>query len=257
MEFKEGIYEDLDYPTYASIPAWRSHDLTTIIKCPFTWKYQREINESPALLEGRVQHTVFLEHHKFDDEFALEPIVDRRTKAGKEEHAAWLTTIGDRTPCKQDLYDVCMERREVVKDYIPASDHRVELTVCFYIAGQPCKCKIDWYTGTEVWDLKTCRDASPRGFKSAVNNFRYYMQAAFYLTGCQNSGLRADRFMFLAQEKTHPYPYGVYGLSNQVIELGKSRNEQAMALAMRCEQAGEFKPYNTQSPIEFELDDIY
>ena len=85
MKFQIGIYEDLDYETYASIPAWRSHDLTTLIKCPYSWKHQKPISESPALLEGRVQHTVFLEHEKFLDEFAIEPIVDRRTKAGKEE----------------------------------------------------------------------------------------------------------------------------------------------------------------------------
>jgi hypothetical protein len=59
MDFKVGIYEDLDYPTYDSIPAWRSHDLSAIAKCPFTWKNQ-VFNNSPALLEGRVQHTAFL-----------------------------------------------------------------------------------------------------------------------------------------------------------------------------------------------------
>ena len=71
MKFQIGIYEDLDYETYASIPAWRSHDLTTLIKCPYSWKHQKPITESPALLEGRVQHTVFLEHDKFDDEFVI------------------------------------------------------------------------------------------------------------------------------------------------------------------------------------------
>ena len=55
MEFKEGIYENLDYPTYDSIPAWRSHDLTDISKCPFTWKHKVFDSESPALLEGRAQ----------------------------------------------------------------------------------------------------------------------------------------------------------------------------------------------------------
>jgi len=118
MDFKEGIYEDLDYPTYDSIPAWRSHDLTSIAKCPFTWK-NRTFNNSPALLEGRVQHTVFLEHHKFFDEFAIEPPVDKRTKAGKAEYAEWLEDLGDKTPCKQDMYDICMERREVVSEIYP------------------------------------------------------------------------------------------------------------------------------------------
>ena len=41
MEFKEGIYENLDYPTYDSIPAWRSHDLTSIAKCPLLLSVRR------------------------------------------------------------------------------------------------------------------------------------------------------------------------------------------------------------------------
>ena len=94
MEFKEGIYENLDYPTYDSIPAWRSHDLTSIAKCPFTWK-NRTFNNSPALFEGRVMHTVFLEHYKFAEEFAIEPPVDRRTKVGKAEYAEWLEELGE------------------------------------------------------------------------------------------------------------------------------------------------------------------
>ena len=69
MEFKVGIYEDIPYEEYASVPAFRSHDLTSVIKCPFSWKNKKDMVQTPALLEGRVQHTVFLEHHKFDEEF--------------------------------------------------------------------------------------------------------------------------------------------------------------------------------------------
>ena len=32
----------------------------------------------------------------------------------------------------------------------------------------------------QIWDLKTCRD-TPCGFRSAINNFGYYQQAAYYL----------------------------------------------------------------------------
>ena len=257
MDFKPGIYEDLDYPTYASIPAWRSHDLTTLIKCPYTWKYQREIKESPALLEGRVQHTVFLEHDKFEDEFAIEPNVDRRTKAGKQEYAEWLATLGDRTPCKLDLYELCMERREVVREYIPKMEHGVELTLVFNWCGQPCKAKLDWYTGTDVWDLKTCRDASPRGFRAAVNSFKYYQQAAFYLAACDFVGLPAEKFYFLAQEKAHPYCYGVYTLSDEAIQYGHARNEQALALGMDAKGRNDLRPYGLQDPVEFTADELY
>ena len=255
MEFKVGIYEDLDYPTYDSIPAWRSHDLSAIAKCPFTWKNQT-FNNSPALLEGRVQHTVFLEHHKFFDEFAIEPAVDKRTKAGKAEYAEWLEDLGDKTACKQDLYDICMERREVVSEFIPKPEHGVELTLCWIWNGQPCKGKLDWHTGTDIWDFKTCRDASPRGFRSAINTFRYHQQAAYYLAGCKAVGLPTEKFYFLAQEKAHPYPFGVYTLSDEAIAYADAQNEQAMAVGIKCREQDLYLPYNQQGIKEFGLTDL-
>ena len=256
-EFKVGVYEDMSYEEYAEIPAWRSHDLTTLIKCPYQWKNKRDISESPALLEGRVQHTVFGELHKFDDEFAIEPIVDRRTKAGKEEYADWLEGVAGRTPIKQDLYDVCMERREVLKDFVPKPEHKVELVMCWEWHGEPCKGRMDWYTGTDVWDLKTCRDASPRGFRSAINTFRYYQQAAYYLNGARSAGLRADKFYFLAIEKQYPYPYGVYTLSDEAIAFGDARNEQAIDIAHKCFESESWAPYNNTGVTEFNVDELW
>ena len=255
MEFKEGIYEDLDYPTYDSIPAWRSHDLTSIAKCPFTWK-NRTFNNSPALLEGRVQHTVFLEHHKFFDEFAIEPPVDRRTKAGKQEYAEWLEDLGDKTPCKQDMEEKGRERGEGGEEGRPEPNHRVELTLCWMWNGQPCKGKLDWHTGTDIWDLKTCRDASPRGFRSAINTFRYHQQAAYYLAGCRAVGLPTEKFYFLAQEKAAPYPYCVYTLSDEAIAYADAQNEQAMAIGIKCREQDLYLPYNQEGIKEFGLADL-
>ena len=240
MEFKEGIYENLDYPTYDSIPAWRSHDLTSIAKCPFTWK-NRTFNNSPALFEGRVMHTVFLEHYKFAEEFAIEPPVDRRTKVGKAEYAEWLEELGDKDPVKQDLYDTCMERREVVSDYIPKGKHHVELTLCWIWNG---------------WDYKSCRDASPRGFRSAINTFRYHQQAAYYLAGCRAVGLPTEKFYFLAQEKQAPYPFGVYTLSDEAIAYADAQNEQAMAIGIKCREQDLYLPYNQEGIKEFGLADL-
>ena len=106
MNFEVGVYDDIPYEVYQDIEAYRSHDLTTVIRCPYTWKNQT-FNNSPALLEGRVQHTVFLEHHNFDKEFVIEPSVDKRTKVGKAEYQEFLETVGDRTPIKEDLYNTC------------------------------------------------------------------------------------------------------------------------------------------------------
>ena len=136
-EFKVGVYEDLTYEEYAEIPAFRSHDLTAVIKCPYSWKNKKDIEQTPALLEGRVQHTVFLEHHKFDEEFVIQPKIDRRTKAGKEEYDDFVAAMGNRTAITQEMYDTCMQRREIVKDYIPKATDKVEHTLVFEWHGQP------------------------------------------------------------------------------------------------------------------------
>ena len=257
-EFKPGVYDGLTYEEYAAIPAWRSHDLTELIKCPYRWRNKHDISESPALLEGRVQHTVFSELEKFDDEFVIEPAVDRRTKIGKEAYADWLDTVGNRTPIKQDLFDVCMERRTVLSDYIPKQSDKVELVICWEWHGEPCKGRMDWYTGTDIWDLKTTRDASPRGFRSSINSFRYYQQAAYYLNGARSVGLRADKFYFLAVEKAHPYPFGVYTLSDEAIAFGDARNEQALKIGLECLETDVFTPFNAHhNVVEFGADELY
>jgi hypothetical protein len=94
MKFEVGIYDDIPYEQYAEIPAFRSHDLTSVIKCPYSWKNKKDMVQTPALLEGRVQHTVFLEHHKFDEEFVIQPKIDRRTKAGREEYEDFMASVG-------------------------------------------------------------------------------------------------------------------------------------------------------------------
>jgi hypothetical protein len=186
MKFRPGIHEDLTYEEYDSIPAYRSHDLTAVTRCPYTWKNKPKMETTPALLEGKV-----------------------------------------------------------------------ELTCCFTWHGQPFKCRFDWYDGEYVWDLKTCRDASPRGFKQAVNNFNYHLQAALYLDACSSLNLNTKGFRFLAQEKQEPYPYAIYTISSEGLEYARSKNEQALELILECKKSGDYKPYNLNNVQVIELGDLY
>ena len=258
MEFKEGVYEDLPFEVYNEIPAYRASDLKQVEQCVYTWKHRSGFSESPALLEGRVQHTVFLEHHKFDDEFVIQPNLDKRTKVGKEAYEDFKATIGDKTAITQDMYDVCMDRRRVVKDLIPNGENdKTELTVCYMLHGHPFKSRFDWYDGKHVWDLKTARDASPRGFKQAINNFKYHMQASLYVDACKVLGLPVDGFSFLAQEKAHPYPYAIYTMSDEALEYGRAKNEQALNMLLEAKKNDSYKPYNLEGVQIVELHDLY
>ena len=48
------------------------------------------------------------------------------------------------------------------------------------------------------------------------------MQGSLYVDACKAVGLPANGFSFLAQEKTHPYPYGVYELSDEALVYGQA-----------------------------------
>ena len=108
-------------------------------------------------------------------------------------------------------------------------------------------------------DLKTCRDASPRGFRRSISTFRYYQQAAFYLTAARAAGLRADRFWFLAQEKAHPFPHQWYTLSGAAIEYGDQQNEQALALGLDIRGGAQApRAFNIEDDwVEFDADDLF
>jgi hypothetical protein len=76
------------------------------------------------------------------------------------------------------------------------------------------------------------------------------------LAGCRAVGLPTEKFYFLAQEKTHPYPFAVYTLSEEAIAYGDAQNEQALSVGLACEEAGIYRPYNVEGVTEFGLADL-
>jgi hypothetical protein len=73
-----------------------------------------------------------------------------------------------------------------------------------------------------IIDLKTTTDASPKGFQKSLVNFRYYVQAAWYLDVVElATGKRPDGFLFVAVEKQRPFSTGVYVADEEMIKIGR------------------------------------
>lgn len=84
-------------------------------------------------------------------------------------------------------------------------------------------------------DLKTCPDASPKGFGKSVANYGYACQAAFYLDGYRALFPGSDpAFLFVAVEKEPPYLVAVYELDDEALAVGAARNRQAMEIYRDC-----------------------
>lgn len=101
--------------------------------------------------------------------------------------------------------------------------------------GVLCRCRPDfWRNDGIIVDLKTTVDASPEGFAKSIANWRYHVQAPYYMDGCklaaEQSGTIIEpvkAFVFLAVEKDAcvvngvSKGVGVYVLDPESVILGR------------------------------------
>ena len=106
--------------------------------------------------------------------------------------------------------------------------------------GEKCKCRPDWQTADLVVDLKTTKDASPRGFGQSVDNFRYHVQANWYLRGTPD----AQQFLFIAVEKTPPFACVVYVASPEMVAAGGRVADENLARLAECRKKDYWPSYS-------------
>ena len=76
-------------------------------------------------------------------------------------------------------------------------------------------------------DLKTARDASPRGFTKSIAEYSYDVQRAWYLDALKWTTGEDAEMVFCAVEKDAPYLVGVYQLPTIWVEMGKTKARRA------------------------------
>jgi len=108
--------------------------------------------------------------------------------------------------------------------------------------GLKLRCRPDIYVpSTRVMgDVKTTRDASPRGFAKQTYQLRYDVQGAFYKYVAELCDWDVDYFTFQAVESTRPHAVCMHALSNEALELGKADMILALHQIAEAQQKGEF-----------------
>ena len=93
-----------EHPAISRSELWRMNESPE----KFKWFKDHPIEPTPALLFGQLTHKLLLQPESFNQEFVVAPAVDRRTKAGREEYDAFLSSVGNHTIVSQDDYDKAM-----------------------------------------------------------------------------------------------------------------------------------------------------
>lgn len=211
---------------------------------------------TPAMRLGTALHTHVLELSRWDQEIAVAPPINRLTKAGKEEWTAFMAASADRTVITADDAAQVMAMGRAVLGHPAAAmllglPGKAETTHMWTDAatGLDCKCRPDWLTddGSIVVDLKTTKNASIQGFKRSVADYRYHVQASWYLHGLeQATGRRPDQFIFICVESTAPYACAVYAADAEMIERGHDQAMRDLAKLAVCRAADHWPSYSEQ-----------
>jgi exodeoxyribonuclease VIII len=196
---------------------------------------------------GSLTHCAVLEPDQLAARYGIAP--DRRTNAGKAV-AAEMEASGIEAVTSTDMEQALAMAASVRSHQAAAAllrDGKAEQSFWWddKLTGLRCKCRPDWYVGTTIVDLKTTIDASPKSFAASVARWRYAIQQSHYL-----AGTFAERFVFIAVEKTYPYAVGVYELDETAALHGSTERRSNLQTIADCRAISEWPGYgNTIQPL--------
>jgi exodeoxyribonuclease VIII len=251
--------DNTDYHAHSAIS--KSH-LDQVARSPLHYwaRYldpNRVIPEpTPAMAIGSAVHTHVLELDQWDARYVSAPDgIDRRTKAGKAEWEAFTTAATGRTVLPKADADLVMRMAHSVFSHPAAAmllalPGKAETTHMWTdeSTGLQCKCRPDWLTddGRLLVDLKTTEDAG-RGFAKSIAQWRYHVQAAWYLDGVeQSTGTRPEQFLFVCVEKKAPYAVAVYAADAEMIAAGAQTAARDLDVLATCKAANAWPGYSDQ-----------
>ena len=118
--------------------------------------------------------------------------------------------------------------------------------------GLEIKCRPDFMLndGSLILDLKTTLDASPKGFQRSMVNYRYYVQAAWYLDVVElATGKRPEAFLFVAVEKSRPFNTAVYVADEEMIKVGREHARRDLDKIAEWQASGVYPGYSDRAEM--------
>jgi hypothetical protein len=233
---------------YHADPAVSASHLHAIARSPYHyWSRYLDLKRTPveptaAMRLGSLVHCAVLEPEELNQRYGV--CGPRNTKAGKEQ-AEQMAAAGIEAVTASDMMAAnCMADSVRLHPAAAALLKQGKAEQSFWWddagTGLRCKCRPDWYYGTTVVDLKTTTDASPAAFARSVATFRYHVQASHYLSGLHG----AERFVFIAVEKTAPYAVAVYELDAAAMAAGNELRQRDLRMIADCRATGEWPGYS-------------
>lgn len=227
--------------------------LLTESPAKFKWAMENPEPPTPSLIFGRLVHKMLLQMETFDEEFAVAPVADRRTKAGKEVWEAFAATVKDgQDIISADDYAKALAMVKAaaecpfVSDLL-AGEHELPLFWTDDLTGEACKARLDCLTEiggkTIIVDYKTTTDARTDAFMHAAIKHGYDLQAAMYSEAVKKNHGNDPVFVFIAQEKTPPYAVNILQADDVFVRRGYDLFRELIGVYHECKKTDNWYGY--------------
>jgi exodeoxyribonuclease VIII len=246
----------MDIAEYHAHPALGSSRLRELLKSPAHFRANLR-RETEALALGSLVHTLVLEPDTFAHRYVVTPKIDGRTREGKAAKAALADdprivvneeVMADASACATSImaHRVYQQIRDAQVEHTVFWDEEVHWEDAAgnqVVTRVPCKARFD-VVGPWLVDLKTCRDASPKGFQRSIATYGYHIQAAHYWAGAVANGMEPRGFLFACVETSPPYLTSGYLLGSPTLEQGETERREALNIYARCLSEDRWPGYN-------------
>lgn len=246
-------YLEISNKEYREKEGISASDLKKMMQSMAHWKYYKdhpEDSDSTAFLFGRASHKMILEPYDFDNDFVVAPVLDKRTKAGKEEWQKFVEENQGKDVITQETYDQLIAMRDALyatpfcKRLI---DGEHEKSFFWDEDGLVMKCRPDSFGkigGRYIAiDYKTCACAETDKFMRDAIKFGYDIQAAHYCEGLKQAYGKDFEFVFIAQEKTPPYAVNVLQADDYFMNSGREVRAELIRQYRECLERNEYPSY--------------
>jgi hypothetical protein len=218
------------------------------------WKLDHPEEQTDAMRVGEATHYAVLQPELFEERYVL----FEGEMRSKEQKDRW-AEIHDagQVALRESEWEMVLGIRDAVAAHPKASrliDGQAEMTLVWEEEGLTCMARLDLLSSVTptIVDLKTAKDASLDGFRKAVWNRGYHIQAAHYMAGARALGIEVEHFVDIAAEKKPPYGIAVYRLMEDVIGSGVLEREKLMDQWARCQRDDSWPSYPDRvTPLTF------
>ena len=220
---------------------------------------------SPNLKFGTAAHALIVEGQEAFDKEVRVLTGSPYTKAYKEEKAEYeeqgfIVLKEDDVNLIQSMKDSMVYEGNA---YLNAKGKVAEASIYWYEDDVLCKCRPDMLcpplkepnsdNKIVIIDYKTTISCEPFAFNKSVKKYGYDMQAAWYRRGLLMAGYDVEDFVFIAQEKVHPYASKVFRITKEQIDFGWTMMESYLSDYKEYQKGKPLSIYNSPNVVDLVL----